>query len=106
MRDAARSQSGMAIIVAIGGLVSSLGMKSVGEFAEDLATIRALVDAGIDYAQGYGISKPVMPEKILAAQSGADFIEDPEILAFVKLLQANADATMSLFPESTLGTLH
>lgn len=106
VRDAARSQSGMAIIVAIGGLVSSLGMKSVGEFAEDLATIRALADAGIDYAQGYGISKPVMPEKILAAQSGADFIEDPEILAFVKLLQANADATMSLFPESTLGTLH
>jgi diguanylate cyclase (GGDEF)-like protein len=106
VRDAARSQSGMAIIVAIGGLVSSLGMKSVGEFAEDLATIRALAEAGIDYAQGYGISKPVAPEKILAAKSGADFIEDPEILAFAKLLQANADDTMSLFQEPSHGTLH
>jgi EAL domain-containing protein (putative c-di-GMP-specific phosphodiesterase class I) len=106
VRDAARSQSGMAIIMAIGGLVNSLGMKSVGEFAEDLATIRALVDAGIDYAQGYGISKPVDPARILSARSGADFIEDPEILAFVQRLQTQADATLSLFPDSQHGTLH
>jgi diguanylate cyclase (GGDEF)-like protein len=106
VRDAARSQSGMAIIMAIGGLVNSLGMKSVGEFAEDLATIRALVEAGIDYAQGYGISKPVDPERILSARSGADFIEDPEILAFIQRLQTQADATLSLFPDSQLGTLH
>lgn len=106
VRDAARSQSGMAIIAAIGGLVNSLGMKSVGEFAENLLTIRALVDAGIDYAQGYGISKPVDPSRILAARSGADFIEDLEILEFVKQLQATADATMPLFPEVPQGTLH
>lgn len=106
VRDAARSQSGMAIIVAIGGLVSSLGMKSVGEFAEDLPTIRALVDAGIDYAQGYGISKPVMPEKILAAKSGADFIVDPDILAFVKQIQISADDTLSLFQDSRHSPLH
>nr|WP_315848590.1 EAL domain-containing protein [uncultured Rhodoferax sp.] len=106
VRDAARSQSGMAIIMAIGGLVNSLGMKSVGEFAEDLPTIRALVDAGIDYAQGYGISKPVEPEKILAASSGADFIQDPEILAFIKQLQANADDTLSLFQDSRRDDLH
>ena len=106
VRDATRSQSGMAIIAAIGGLVNSLGMKSVGEFAEDLATIRALVDAGIDYAQGYGISKPVEPDRILAATSGADFIEDPEILAFIKLLQTNADATMPLFQDSVQSVLH
>ena len=99
VRDAARSHSGMAIITAIGGLVSSLGMKSVGEFAEDLATIKALSEAGIDYAQGYGISKPVLPEQILAARSGADFIEDPDIVQFVKQLQEQAVPTMSLFPE-------
>jgi hypothetical protein len=64
------------------------------------------VDAGIDYAQGYGISKPVEPERILAATSGADFIEDPEILAFIKLLQTNADATMPLFQDSAQSVLH
>lgn len=106
VRDATRSQAGMAIIAAIGGLVNSLGMKSVGEFAEDLATIRALVDAGIDYAQGYGISKPVDPERILAAASGADFIEDPEIFAFIKQLQTQADSTLPLFQDTPPAVLH
>jgi EAL domain-containing protein (putative c-di-GMP-specific phosphodiesterase class I) len=106
VRDATRSQAGMAIIAAIGGLVNSLGMKSVGEFAEDLATIRALVDAGIDYAQGYGISKPVDPERILAATSGADFIEDPDIFAFIKQLQTQADSTLPLFQDAPPAVLH
>jgi EAL domain-containing protein (putative c-di-GMP-specific phosphodiesterase class I) len=97
VRDAAHSPSGMAIIEAIAGLVNSLGMKSIGEFAEDLATIKALSFAGVDYAQGYGISKPVMPERILAANSGADFIEDPEIMAFIQSLQAKVSHTMPLF---------
>lgn len=97
VKDAARSPAGLAIIDAIGGLVSNLGMKSIGEFAEDLETIKALSRAGIDYAQGYGISKPVLPERILASSSAANFIEDPEILDFVTQIQARIDPTMSLF---------
>ena len=97
VRDAAQSLSGMAIIEAIAGLVTNLGMKSIGEFAEDLKTLRVLSTAGVDYAQGYGISKPVLPEKILAAQSCADLIEDPEILAFFRQLQANEVSTLPLF---------
>jgi EAL domain-containing protein (putative c-di-GMP-specific phosphodiesterase class I) len=97
VKDAARSPAGLAIIDAIGGLVTNLGMKSIGEFAEDLETIKALSRAGIDYAQGYGISKPVLPERILACRSAADFIEDPEILDFVTQIQARIDPTMSLF---------
>ena len=97
VRDAAHSPSGMAIIEAIAGLVTSLGMKSIGEFAENLATIKVLSAAGVDYAQGYGISKPVMPERILAARSGAEFIEDPEIMAFIRTLQESASETMPLF---------
>jgi EAL domain-containing protein (putative c-di-GMP-specific phosphodiesterase class I) len=97
VRDAAHSPSAMAIIEAIAGLVSSLGMKSIGEFAENLATIKVLAAAGVDYAQGYGISKPVMPERILAARSGAEFIEDPEIMAFIRSLQEEVSNTMLLF---------
>lgn len=97
VKDATHSAAGLAIIDAIGSLVNNLGMKSIGEYAENLATIRSLVNAGIDYAQGYGISKPVMPERILAAKSSADFIDDPEILAFIVQLQAKEDQTMSLF---------
>ncbi len=91
VKDCARHPSNLAIVVALASLVESLGMKSIGEFAEDLQTIRALASAGVDYAQGYGISKPVMPEKILLATSGADFIEDPEIIEFVKSLQHEQD---------------
>lgn len=100
VRDAAHSPSGMAIVEALAGLVNSLGMKSIGEFAEDLPTIKVLAAAGVDYAQGYGISKPVMPERILAAKSGAEFIEDPEILDFIRTLQRESTDNMSLFPSA------
>jgi EAL domain-containing protein (putative c-di-GMP-specific phosphodiesterase class I) len=100
VRDAVRIHAGQAIIVAIGGLVRNLGMKSVGEFAEDLPTIKVLFDAGIDYAQGYGISRPVSPEEILAASSGADFIQDEAIRAFFESIQDNESASMPLFRDS------
>ena len=87
VKDALQNSAGLAIVEAIGGLVSNLGMKSIGEYAENLATLRFLVAAGIDYAQGYAISQPVMPERILFARSGADFIEDSEVLAYVNKLQ-------------------
>jgi diguanylate cyclase (GGDEF)-like protein len=106
VKDATRSTPGLAIIEAIGGLVSSLGMKSIGEYAEDLATIKALSNAGIDYAQGYAISKPVMPERILSAQSSADFIEDPDILEFMTGLQSKSSSTMSLFDDIKPEAMH
>jgi len=100
VKDASQNPATMAILGAIGGLVKNLGMKSVGEFAEDLPTIRALVAAGVDYAQGYGISKPVLPERILAAKSGADFIEDAEIRNYVVQLQAHTEAALPVLGES------
>lgn len=106
VKDAPSSTAGLAIIQAIGGLVSSLGMKSIGEYAENLATIKALSDAGIDYAQGYGISKPVMPERILSAQSSADFVEDPAILEFLAGLQSTTDKTIPLFGSFQTDAMH
>lgn len=105
VRDAVKSHAGQAIIVAIGGLVRSLGMKSVGEFAEDLPTIKVLCEAGIDFAQGYGISKPVTGDLILSAQSGADFVQDPEILAFLQELQSQDDRNLNLFSDSAFSTI-
>ena len=81
-------------------------MKSIGEYAEDLATLKFLAAAGIDYAQGYAISKPVMPERILSAESGVDFIEDPDILAFVSQLQSQEEPDRLLLETSQKFTLH
>ena len=106
VKDAIGSIAGLAIIDAIGSLVANLGMKSIGEYAENLQTIKALVDAGIDYAQGYGISKPVMPEQILLAKSSADFIEDAAILAFIVQLQTKEERTKPLFEKPRRDTMH
>lgn len=97
VRGSAQNPAGAAIITSIGRLVEDLGMKSIGEFAEDLPTIQVLVEAGIHYAQGYGISKPVMPEEILRAKSSAEFIQDPEIMAYFQKLQSGSELSMPLF---------
>jgi hypothetical protein len=39
-------------------------------------------------------------ERILECQSGADFIEDPEIMAYVRQIQAQGDTSMHLFVDS------
>ncbi len=103
VKGAAQTMAGVAILGALGGLTRNLGMKSVGEFAEDLPTIKALVAAGVDYAQGYGISKPIPPERILAARSAAEFIEDPMILEYIRQLQSQPEA-VDFQPMSRLAT--
>lgn len=82
VRDAPTNASGMAIVMAVGGLIKGLGLKSIGEFAESLEIIKILVAAGIDYAQGYAICKPVLPERILEADSALDLIQDIKVLDF------------------------
>lgn len=105
IKDAPRSPAGMVIIEAIAGLARSLGMRSVGEFAEDLPTIQAIANAGISYAQGYGISKPVSPERILQAKSCVDLIEDPEVLKFVRQIRDQSGADDAHNPQFRL-SLH
>ena len=97
VKGSAQNPAGAAIITSIGRLVEDLGMKSIGEFAEDLPTIQVLVEAGIHYAQGYGISKPVSPDAILGAKSSAEFIQDPEILAYFQRIQSGSELSMPLF---------
>jgi diguanylate cyclase (GGDEF)-like protein len=73
----------LAIVEAIAELARNLGMQSIAEWAEECATVEALRDAGIDYAQGYVISRPQPPERIIAAASAAAFIEDAALKRFV-----------------------
>ena len=74
----------LAIVEAIVELARNLGMKSVAEWAEDLATIEALAEVGVDYVQGYVVARPQFPEKILAAKSSASFIEDEKVALYVR----------------------
>jgi EAL domain-containing protein (putative c-di-GMP-specific phosphodiesterase class I) len=74
----------LAIVEAIVDLARNLGMTSVAEWAEDLATVEALVGVGVDYVQGYVIARPQLPGKILRAKSSASFIEDEKVALYVR----------------------
>jgi predicted signal transduction protein with EAL and GGDEF domain len=61
-------------VEAIVNLAKSLGMQTIAEWAENAETVETLAEIGVDFVQGYAIAKPMHPEKILAADSAADFI--------------------------------
>ncbi|TAK66624.1 MAG: EAL domain-containing protein [Betaproteobacteria bacterium] len=82
----------LAIVEAIVELARNLGMKSVAEWVEDLATIEALAEVGVDYVQGYVIARPQLPGKILGAKSSAGFIEDEKVALYVRNYLAKGQA--------------
>jgi diguanylate cyclase (GGDEF)-like protein len=82
----------LAIVEAIVELARNLGMKSVAEWAEDLATVEALAEVGVDYVQGFVIARPQLPKDILAARSSASFIEDERVAAYVRNTLARGQA--------------
>ena len=79
-----RHPANLAIVEAIVELARNLGMKTVAEWAEDCATVEALAAVGVDYVQGFSISRPQYPDRILAAESSASFIEDEDVALFVR----------------------
>lgn len=77
----------MAIVSAISDLSRNLGMQSIAEWVEDLDTLKALVDIGIDHVQGFVICRPLPLDQLLTMNSAADFIQDPDVAAYVRSLQ-------------------
>ena len=61
-----------AIVEAINRIAHILGLKTVAEFVEDASILEQLRGVGVDYAQGYFISKP-------AVLLGADAAEPVEL---------------------------
>jgi diguanylate cyclase (GGDEF)-like protein len=82
----------LAIVEAIVELAHNLGMKSVAEWAEDLATVEALAEVGVDYVQGFVIARPQLPSAILQAKSSASFIVDEAVAQYVRNSLARGQA--------------
>ncbi|TRZ70734.1 MAG: EAL domain-containing protein [Rhodocyclaceae bacterium] len=74
----------LAIIESIAGLTRNLGMTSIAEWTDDLDTVKAMVEVGIDYIQAFIIAEPQLPSAILQATSAADFIKDPQVEHYVR----------------------
>jgi glutamine cyclotransferase len=56
---------------------------TIAEWAEDYDTVETLAEIGVDYVQGWALSRPVTPQRILSARSGADFITDERIRVYL-----------------------
>ena len=89
VESAARHPSRLSIVQAISDLSRNLGMRSIAEWVEDAATLRAMAEVGIDYIQGFGIAKPMAPAEILLAPHAAHWISDPTIRSALADIQAN-----------------
>jgi EAL domain-containing protein (putative c-di-GMP-specific phosphodiesterase class I) len=98
----------VAIVEAIVNLARNLGMRTVAEWAEDYATVKTLVEIGVDYVQGWAIARPQAPERLLAATSSASFIQDEEMARYAYTLGKADDALLQvdLFDQSRLRNIH
>jgi diguanylate cyclase (GGDEF)-like protein len=84
VRAIATHPANLSIVEAIVELARNLGMKSIAEWAEDRATVEALWRLGVNYVQGYAVSRPLDPAAILAADCSPSFIQDPDVAQFVR----------------------
>ena len=84
VKDLLAHPANQAIVQAIVDLTRNLGMKCIAEWAEDVPTLEALAEMGVDYVQGYVVSPSLAPEQILLASSAADCIECPKTIRFVR----------------------
>jgi diguanylate cyclase (GGDEF)-like protein len=82
----------VAIVEAIVNLAVNLGMKTIAEWAEDTATVRTLAEIGVDYVQGFAVSRSQPPERLLTAASSASFIQDEQLALLARTLGGLANA--------------
>ena len=80
IRNIRSDETNRAITQAFIQLSRSLKIKTVAECVEDKATRNYVADMGIDFVQGYGISRPVGIEVELAVRNASDLvIELPKV---------------------------
>lgn len=79
----------VAIVEAIVNLASNLGMKTIAEWAEDTATVQTLAEIGVDYVQGFVVSRSRPPEQILAVKSFESFIAPGPLTDLINKLIKN-----------------
>lgn len=98
----------IAIVEAIVSLAKNLGMKVIAEWAEDYETVQTLAEIGVDYVQGFVVARPQHPDKVLAAESSASFIQDSELAQYVYLIGQSdrALAQVDLFADPAIIKIH
>ncbi len=78
IRDVNLNRENQAITRAVVDLTHELGMGCVAEWAENAAIVRSLIELQVDYAQGYGVCRPLDRERLLAVSNPVPLIDDRE----------------------------
>ena len=78
--DMNKHPANLAIVETIVSLAKNLGMKVIAEWVGDHATLQTLTEIGVDYAQGFVISKSLPPQAMLSVHSAFDFLTPPQAL--------------------------
>jgi diguanylate cyclase (GGDEF)-like protein len=58
VKDIVRDPVSLAIVKATNEIGHALGIKTIAEYVEDVETLEALRQLGVDYGQGFGIARP------------------------------------------------
>jgi len=58
VKDIVRDPVNLAIVKATNEIGHALGIKTIAEYVEDIETLEALRQLGVDYGQGFGIARP------------------------------------------------
>lgn len=77
----------IAIVEAIVNLARNLGMRTVAEWAEDVETVRTLIEIGVDYVQGFVVAPSLAPEQLLSKSAALGFVDNPALLALLQTLE-------------------
>jgi len=74
IRDMNKHPVNLAIVETIVDLAKNLGMKVIAEWVEDHETLQTLTEIGVDYAQGFVISKALPPQAMIMVTSASEFL--------------------------------
>jgi diguanylate cyclase (GGDEF)-like protein len=80
VKNIARDPVNLAIVKATNEIGHALGIKTIAEYVEDIETLEALRQLGVDYGQGFGIARPMPLENFHIRALNADvFLDEPAI---------------------------
>src|SRR5690625_3966886 len=84
IKDMLQTPNNTAIVRTIVELAQNLGMESVAEWGEDIDTLLALKEIGVDCVQGFAISKAINTARTLDHRDIYTLIPDPVTVRYLQ----------------------
>ena len=78
VKDIANNKADVAIVKSMNEIAHSLGLKTIAEYVENNEIMDIIKEIGVDYAQGYGVEKPILLTELVFDEPEAElfYFED------------------------------